>query len=115
MNIVDQNLELILNSSGSSHSSQEGFQGVIIQKYFKWFIFIALACQIKKFRLSKKRLYICMHVLKYSSLTVFLQFQVIPQHSDSRKGLFKKFYGRGKRRDLYSGGGKGPIALWRVL
>ena len=56
-----------------------------------------------------------MHVLKYSSLTVFLQFQVIPQHSDSRTDLFKKFYIRRKRRDLYSGGGKGTIALLRVL
>ena len=75
MNIIDQNLELILNWSGSSHSSQECFQSVIIQRYLKWFIFIALSCQIKKFRLSKKRLYMCIHVLKYSSLTIYFIFR----------------------------------------
>ena len=61
MNIVDQNLELILNSTGSSHSSQEGFQGVIIQRYLKWFIFIALACQINSDLVRRDFIYVCIY------------------------------------------------------
>lgn len=69
-----QNSELILNCSGSTHSSQECFQSVIIQRHLKWFIFIAVSCQ-KKIRLSKRRLYMYIHVLKYSSLTVYFSFR----------------------------------------